>query len=120
MQKVISTLKRPLRTKLKKKNQSTSTKKILIKVYSKESEAISKLFEKLKALKDSNVSFFRIKQKTKKIAYRKGPSGKGYAVWKKYKSSLKRGIVMVKQMNIYNTVTKLLQINGLYNRIVFR
>ena len=73
-----------------------------------------------KLISMKNVSVVRLESLRNKICYRKGPHGKGYAVWNKYQLALKRATCMVTNTNTLNNVLKIIKGYNVYNKISFQ
>ena len=98
--------------------------KIYIKLYSKKTSQMNEILNRInnyKLSKKPNVSYIRLRGSKQKIVYRKGPCGKGYAVWNKYELVLRKSMICCEDIETYNHISnKILQIKGVYTKTVFR
>lgn len=112
----------PLQLQEKQRNREKQLQsekcKVHIKLYSLEVSQMNLVLNKLISMK--NVSIVRLAPTRNKICYRKGPHGKGYAVWNKYQLSLKRATCMVTNTNTLNNVLKVIKGYNVYNKISFQ
>ncbi len=99
---------------LKFKVKTKTKKSIKINFYSVKKQKITQFHDFLKAKVRSNFSFIRLPNKRSKVALRKGPSGRGYAVYRKYQLTMHRGFCHIYDLNVLKTVCKNIKIQDLY------